>query len=376
MITAASPVKINNTVVKNRLTFAPTVKFDWTDNSGIAIDRFAKHYGDRAKGGCGLICVEATCIAPDGRICPSQIGLWSDEHIEGHSKITEACHEYGSVVIVQIQHSGANTHPECGPSKGPSANPGRRGMSEELTLDEIHTIREQFIAAAVRAKKAGYDGVQLHACHGYLFNQFTALSLNHRTDEYGGNTENRARLGCEVIRGIREVCGDDFIISARVPGAEPDVDEAIAVCEQYVAAGCDYLQVSTGIDTKLEPIDDNLPYNGIVNLGIRVHEHFKGRVPVSCVNSITKAEQVNYLIENELVDTIDLARALLADPRFCNGVISGAEYINCMQCKSCFWNPFMPHRCPVVAMRHKLDPDCSDFSDDKRPIPDFVKNMK
>ena len=373
MTTVNTPIKIGSLTVKNRLTFAPTVKFDWTDGSGLVIDRFVRHYEERAKYGCGLICVEATCVLPDGRLAPTQLGLWEDNQIEGHRKITEACHRYGAAVLVQIHHGGINTHPQTGEPKGPSAIEWRRGQTQAMTIDEIHHVREAFIAAAVRAKKAGYDGVQLHACHGYLFNQFLSLTTNRREDEYGcGSIENRTRLACEVIAGIRRECGKDFIISARTPGAEPNLEDGIRAAELYVAAGCDYLQVSDGIGPYDVPEhDESLPYNKTAELGVKLHEHFRGRVPVSCVNGIIKEEQVKHLIENELVDTVDLARALLADPKFSDSVLNGGECVHCFNCKICFWSPFMPRRCPAVAKRHKEDPDCVDYTEDNRPIPDL-----
>lgn len=194
-----------------------------------------------------MIVVEATCVTPDGRLAPSQLGLWEDMQIEGHRKITEGCHKHGAIVLVQIHHGGYNTHPECGPSKGPSSVIWREKQTLELSHDEIIEIRNQFIDAAIRAKKAGYDGVQLHACHSYLINQFVSPSVNKRTDEYGGNTQNRARFGCEIIHGIHRACGYDFIVSARTPGAEPNLEEAWAIADAYIEAGVDYLQVSGGI---------------------------------------------------------------------------------------------------------------------------------
>lgn len=149
-----TPIKIGSKTVRNRVTFAPTVKFGWTDDSGIAIERFARHYEDRARGGAGLICVEATCIDPYGRLAPSQLGLWDDSQIEGHRAIADACHRHGAVVIVQIHHGGYNTHPECGSSKGPSSVNWRDRTTEALTREEITDIRDKFIKAAVRAKKS------------------------------------------------------------------------------------------------------------------------------------------------------------------------------------------------------------------------------
>jgi len=367
MINASTPITINSHVVKNRITFAPTVKF-WAGKDGLVTDWFVKHYEDRARYNCGLICVEATCVAEDGRLSPTQLGLWNDEQIEGHRKLTDACHAFGSTMLVQIHHGGRQTHPECGPSKGPSAVEGRRGLCEALTLEEIHVIEKQFVDAAVRAKKAGYDGIQLHACHGYLFNQFISLSTNKRTDEYGCRSiEDRARLGANVIRGIREVCGPDFIISARTVGFEPTIEDGIAVCEEYVKAGCDYLQISNGIGPEIrEPHDESLPYNDIAEQGVLIHEHFKGRVPVSLVNSIYEPAQVEYLLNHELVDTVDFARALLADPRFADACVNGTSYIRCSECRVCLWSPMMKHHCPAVAKRCQEDPNCPDYRPDTR----------
>jgi len=356
-----TPIQIGTKSVKNRITFAPTVKFDWTDNSGIAIGRFARHYEDRARGGTGLICVEATCIDPCGRLAPSQLGLWNDAQIEGHRDITDACHRHGAVIIVQLHHGGYNTHPECGPSKGPSVVKWRDRTTSELSRQEIIDIRDKFIVSAVRAKKAGYDGVQLHACHAYLLNQFVSPSMNLRTDEYGGSTENRARLGCEIIRGIHDACGRDFIVSARTTGAEPTLGEAWAIADAYIDAGADYLQVSSGIGPEDVLYPDDLPYNRIAWLGVQMHDHVQGRVPVSVVNGILKPEQARYLIDNKLADTIDSARALLADPNWARAVTDGSDYVECRNCKRCLWSPVVPHKCPAVIERSKKDPDCVDI---------------
>ncbi len=359
----ATPIKIGSKVIKNRITYAPTVKFDWTDTSGIANHRFTRHYEDRAKGGTGLIVVEATCVSATGRLAPSQLGLWEDAQIAGHCAITEACHKHNAVVLVQIHHGGYNTHPECGISKGPSVVTWREKQTEALTHEEIITIRDQFIEAAVRAKKAGYDGVQLHACHGYLINQFVSPRVNLRTDEYGGNVENRARFGCEIIRGIHRACGEDFIVSARTTGAEPTLEEAWAIADQYIAAGVDYLQVSCGIGPDEIVYPEGQPYSKIAWFGTQMHKHVKGAVPISVVNGILKPETARLLVEEGLTDTIDSARALLSDPNWANAVIQAEAYVKCRNCKICFWSPFMPHKCPAAAERYKADPTCVDYSE-------------
>jgi 2,4-dienoyl-CoA reductase-like NADH-dependent reductase (Old Yellow Enzyme family) len=350
MVRVSDPITINKTVLNNRMTMAPTVKFDYAGEDGKVTDKHIEHYRKRAEGGLGLICVEATAVTPGGRFAKNHLGLWDDAQTEGHKAISGVCHENGVPVIIQLNHTGITSNPTCGPAIGPSAVPTRDPeiMSKEMSISEIHEMQEQFVTAALRAKKAGYDGVQLHGCHGYLINQFAAKKTNLRSDEYGGSTVNRARFGSEIIRDVRKACGSDFLISVRTTGIEPDIATAIELAEEYVKAGCDYLQVSTGIEWEDPTVEENNEhYNKFCCLGVRFHEHFSGRVPVSCVNGINDAALVKYLIENELTDTVDLARAVLADPSFCNAVLEDKAFNKCFGCPRCQYGPAMPHKCPA-----------------------------
>ena len=138
----------------------------------------------------------------------------------------------------------------------------------------------------------------------------------------------------------------------RVSGCDPTVEESIRTAECYVKAGCDYLQVSNGIqDISGLPHDDSLPYNRVAALGVAFHNHFKGRVPVSLVNGIRTPEQVRYLLENEQIDTVDLACGLLADPAFTGAILNGTPDVRCFSCKRCGWGPGHIHRCPAQAKR-------------------------
>lgn len=349
-------IKIGSFTLKNRITFAPTVKFDYTDDSGKANERLAQHYIERAKGGCGLICVEAVAVTPGGRFCKTHMGLWSDEQIGGHKEITEGCHKYGTVMLIQLNHTGYTSNPECGPAIGPSAvkRNGFRGeyTTQEMSTDEIKKMQKAFVDAACRAKEAGYDGVQFHGCHGYLINQFMSPATNFRTDEYGGSAENRARFCSEMIREVRKLCGEEFLISVRTSGYDCCVADALEVAEEYVKAGCNYLQVSnglTGLETLPEYMDERV--SDIQSLGARFKEHFDGRVPVSCVGGLTEPEQIRYLLEHNYVDTVDVARAILADPEFANAVLEGKAFTRCFGCKACQYGPFTPHKCPAELKR-------------------------
>ena len=353
MTLVSDPIIIRGKTIKNRMTYAPTVKFDFAEDDGKVTEKHIQHYKERAEHGIGLICVEATAVTPEGRFCKTHLGLWEDGQIEGHKAITKACHDNDVVVLIQLNHTGITANPECGPAIGPSAVETRSGgLAHEMTVDEIHAMQQKFVDAAVRAQKAGYDGIQLHGCHSYLINQFICSKTNLRTDQYGGTPENRARFGAEIIQAIRAACGEDFIISIRTAGADPELEDMIAVAEVYVQAGCDYLQVSHGVlppDPTL--VDGTEPYNLICSLGVHFHDHFQGRVPVSCVNSLFEPQQIKTLIEQGLVDTADLARAELADPAFPEAVLYGTPYVRCFECKRCQYGPFTAHKCPAELKR-------------------------
>lgn len=349
-----SPIQIGTRTIKNRITMAPTVKF-YAGEDGMVTEAFVNHYKARAEHGCGLIVLEATCVAKEGRLHPKQLGLWCDEQIEGHRKIVEAVHQYGTLIMPQIHYGGLGTHPDCGPLTSPTKVRWNNGFCEseavELTIPDIKRIIGQFIDAAIRAKSAGYDGVQLHACHAYLINDF-ASNVNKREDEYGGSTRNKARFGCEIIEGIRRACGEDFIISARISGADPTVDESIEIAKAYIESGCDYLQVSCGIGEFDEvPYNEELPYNRIAALGVHMHEHFKGIVPVSTVNGLRNVEVVRYMFENDLIDTVDLGCGLLADPAFAEAILTDGPYTKCYNCPECGFGPRHAHPCPAMVVR-------------------------
>ena len=355
MTKVSDPFLLKGKTIKNRMTFAPTVKFDFAGPDGKVTQKHIDHYKERAEGGIGLICVEATAVLPGGRFGKNHLGLWEDEQIEGHKAITAACRDNGVVSLIQLNHVGIGANPECGEPIGPSAVSTRSGaIAHEMSVQEILDMEEAFVLAALRAKKAGYDGIQLHGCHSYLINQFVCPKTNLRTDAYGGNPQNRARFGAEIIQKIRKACGEDFIISIRTVGADPSLEDEIQVAEGYVKAGCDFLQVSMGIELPEEAImKEENPYNFICSLGVHFHEHFKGIVPTSCVGGILTPELVRYLVENDLTDFVDLARAELADPAFPKAVLEGTPYVHCFECKRCQYSPGTSHNCPAALKRNK-----------------------
>lgn len=366
MVTVDSALQIRNHMIKNRIAFAPTVKFFWSDPGGKVSARLIRHYEDRAEGGAGIIVVEATCVAPDALLSISQLGLWEDEQIEGHRKITDACGAYGAVTLLQIHHAGFDTPLDCSSPEGvfgPSAYLWKGIMAKEMSINQIHNARDQFIQAAQRAEKAGYNGIQLHGCHMYLLNQFVSPLTNRREDEYGGDTVRRCRLSCEIVQGIRDACGDDFIISARIPGADPDIAESCAVADRYIEAGVDMLQISFGFDHAEQEFPIFPALGETIKNGFALHRHINGRAVTSVVGGIRTPQAAKYIINHNMADLVDSAKALLADPQWANGVIRGTPYEPCRSCNPCLWVPTGKFRCPAVLARYNKEPDCSDYVD-------------
>lgn len=332
-----SEYKIKNKIIKNRVVLPPIVRFGWIDDSGFVSEEHISHYEKIAKGGAGLIIVEATAVNKDGRLANSQLGIWSSEHIEGLSKIANVCHKHGAVVLVQIHNAGIRM-PDTVTKDivAPSVVTMEGRTSRALTIDEIHRIQNYYVEAAKRVKKAGFDGIELHGAHGYLIDQFMSPITNKREDEYGGSIENRMRFALEVIDGIKGIAGGDFIIGYRLGGIAPTIEEGIEIAKALEDKGVDLLHVSKGIEgEKLPVVPEDFPFNWIVYIGTEIKKHV--HIPVIVVNGIRKPEQASYLLENNLADFVALAKSQLVDPEWANKAINGGEIITCLECKVCQW---------------------------------------
>ncbi|BCG04933.1 NADH-dependent flavin oxidoreductase (plasmid) [Paraburkholderia sp. PGU19] len=169
----------------------------------------------RAEGGFALVMTAAAPVQPVGQGYPGQLGVFSDQHIEGLVRLASTIRAHDCVSAVQLYHGGDRASPELiGTPVSPSHN--TRNGARALSLSEVEELRDDFVAAALRAKKAGFDGVEIHGAHGYILAQFLSPIINQRDDRYGGSFENRSRLMLEVIDGIRGQCGDDFQIGLRL----------------------------------------------------------------------------------------------------------------------------------------------------------------
>lgn len=244
--------KIKDLTVKNRIVMPPMCMYS-APESGMVTDWHVYHYAARAVGGVGLIIVEATGVAPEGRISSRDLGIWDDDHIPGLSQIVRAVHECGAKIGIQLNHGGRKCEARGVSIEAPSPLPFQEGSAipREMTKADIDATVEEFKMAAVRALKAGFDLIQIHGAHGYLLNEFLSPVTNLRNDEYGGTPENRIRFLGEVIDAVRTVWPEEKPIDVRIT-AEDYVEggnfaEDLGTMLNLIKGkGIDMINVSTG----------------------------------------------------------------------------------------------------------------------------------
>ena len=201
----------------------------------------------RAEGGFGLTMTCASHVQEIGKGFPGQLGIFSDELMEGHKRLTAAIKGHGSLAVIQLHHAGLRSPKELIGETPVSPSASEKHGSRAFTLQEVHQLRDDFIASAVRSQKCGYDGIEVHGAHGYIICQFLSSQDNQRTDEYGGSLENRSRLLFEIVDGIREKCGKEFLLGVRLSPERfgMDIQEIKDVCNRLIAEGkTDFLDVS------------------------------------------------------------------------------------------------------------------------------------
>lgn len=212
-----TPLKIKNLTLKNRIVMAPMCQYS-ADTDGYANNWHYVHYVTRAVGGVGLILLEATAIEPRGRISDGDLGIWDDEHILGLSNIVNECKKYGAKIGIQLAHAGRKCKVESEDIIAPSpiAYDETYKTPTELTKEEINKIIDSFGEATKRSLTAGFDIIEIHGAHGYLISEFLSPLTNKRTDEYGGNKENRVRFLKKVIRKVRSIWPSNKALMVRI----------------------------------------------------------------------------------------------------------------------------------------------------------------
>ena len=321
-------IRINSKYSKNQFVMPPLVSFNWGNDKGYeTVDR-AKHYGLRAKGGAGLVVVEAAAINRAGKITDTQLGIWEDGHIEQYKKIAYECKKYDSLVITQIVNAGRK-------SIGNKLRSASDGILENkeykaMTLSEIDRFIEDNVNAAIRMEKAGMDGVEIHGAHGYLLNQFTSSLSNNRKDKYGNSLENRSRLAIEVVRSIKQVVSKDFIIAYRFGVNDSSFKEDIYLAKELEKEGVDFLNVSMGILDKDIKVPEDFPMSMITYMGVYLKDFVN--IPLACVYGIKEGDQAKTLIEDYKMDLVAIGRGFLADPNWGIKAIENKKIDKCLDC--------------------------------------------
>lgn len=266
-----APGKIGSVKVRNR-TVMSAMGTNMSDH-GFVNDAIINHYVERAKGGVGLIMIEVTCVdTPLGLNTLNMLAADDDKYLPGLTKLAAAIHEQGAKCFLQISHTGRGAKRKnigaqpVGPSAVAMPFSFMMGFGNEepraLTIEEIHDIEDKYTAAAARAQKAGFDGVELHACGYYMGQQFLSSTANVRTDEYGGNPENRSRFYTNIITKIRETCGNDFgliVKQAVMEGGDQGgitMQEGMFYANKFLTAGADGIEVMGGSWKPVPDLED------------------------------------------------------------------------------------------------------------------------
>lgn len=357
---------IGNMEIRNRIVMAPMGAL-MASPEGHVTQRTVDYYADRAKGGTGLIVVEATYpddIASKGE--DGQLGASNNSQTPGLRWLAEAIHDhYGTKCVVQLNHQGmqmclTDRCASWGPSEMDVSWAGSEIHLHGMTKEEIIGVEQAYATAAWRVKMAGFDGVEVHCANGHLYNMFLTPSVNHRTDEYGGSIENMARIVVETIEAIQQRCGPDFPILVRLCGNDYDeggitLDLGIATAKILEAAGVAAIDLVGGslnnglcTPTMYDPLATNVPIAAAFKkAGIKT--------PIIIAGAITTPELAEEIVAQSKADFVGLGRPSLADPAWANKLEAGAreDIVPCIRCgMGCIgtmeeWNASKGLRCSV-----------------------------
>ena len=353
---------IGSLTIRNRAVMSP-MGTDLADTNGNASQRLIAYYAERAKGGIGLIINEYTGV-DDVDSIPTQhnLRMAQDYNVKAAEELTRTVHQYGAKIFAQLHHGGATSksaftgRQNLSPSGIPMAPGGE--LPREMTLEDIKRVQDKFVAAAVRCKKAGYDGVELHGAHGYLIAQFFSKYYNHRTDAYGGSLENRCRFIDEIIAAIRAKLGR-YPISVRICGDEmtPEpgfltLEDGLEIGRHLEAQGIDCINISNGSswngNANCEPFSYTPGWKKHVAKAFKAALH----IPVIATNTIKDPDFAESLLEEGVCDFVALGRSQFADPNFINKAKAGhpeqiRKCISCMYCRERLLGNAMPVECSM-----------------------------
>jgi NADPH2 dehydrogenase len=325
------PLSRGKLLLKNRLVMPPMATSK-AKADGSMSSELLEYYDEKSRGGAlGLVITEHCYITKQGMNRVGQPSIADDGTIEGWSRLVAIFHGNGSKAAMQINHvGGAASAAATGTDVVSASNVpvplGRDEIVRELTHDEIDTIVRQFAEAARRVKEAGFDGVEIHAAHGYLLNQFFSPLTNKRTDEYGGDVLGRIRLHLEVIAAVRRAVGEEFPVLLRlgardyIEGGTRIEDSTIAAVE-FERAGVDILDITGGLSGYIRPGHDEPGYFA------ELSEAIKGAVsiPVILTGGVTQAHDAEKLLAEGKADLIGVGRAILKDSEWAQRAIRSLD---------------------------------------------------
>jgi 2,4-dienoyl-CoA reductase-like NADH-dependent reductase (Old Yellow Enzyme family) len=296
---------------------------NYASTKGEVTEKLLKHYSDRSSD-LGLLIVEHSNVAPQGRSGMNQLGAYSDDLIPGLTKLVEVAHEKSTPIAIQLNHCGGTSISEVTGTQPVAPSPlvhPHKGMEapRQLSIAEIEGVIDSFTGAARRAYEAGFDAVEVHGAHGYLLGQFHSPVTNKRTDEYGGSLENRVRLSRRIVEEVKQDLGSNYPVLYRIgvedaalyPGGL-SLQEGVEAARMIVGAGVDVIDVSGGIG-------GGRP-EGLVGPGFFVPHAAAVKevvgVPVIGVGGIKTAEEADAIIGSGRVDLVAVGRAYLSEPRW------------------------------------------------------------
>jgi NADPH2 dehydrogenase len=307
-----SPYTVKGVTIKNRIVMSPMCMYS-SDESGKVKNWHLTHYTTRAVGQVGLIIVEATAVSSEGRISPRDLGIWSDEHIDGLKNIVSLSKEHGAKVAIQLAHAGRKAELEE-EILAPSAIAFDESYKtpKEMTKEDIQNTIQNFKEGARRAKEAGFDIIEIHGAHGYLINEFLSPISNKREDEYGGSAQNRYRFLKEVIEAVKEEWnGPLFVRVSAFDYLEEGLkaDDYVPFAKWMKEQGVDLIDVSSGA---VAPA----PITAYPGYQVQFADQIKNEanIDTGAVGLITNGFQAEEILRNNRADLVFLARELLRDP--------------------------------------------------------------
>lgn len=308
-----SPFTIKDVTFKNRIVMSPMCMYSSHNEDGMVQNWHRTHYTSRAVGQVGLIILEATAVTPQGRISPQDLGIWSDNHIAGLKELTDLIKEHGAATGIQLAHAGRKATVE-GEILAPSAIAFNEKMKtpKEMTKEEISETVDAFRQGAERAKKAGFEVIEIHAAHGYLINEFLSPLTNKRSDEYGGTAENRYRFLREALEAVKTVWDGPLFVRV----SANDYHEEGLTAKDYAEMGnwmqeqgVDLIDVSSGavVPARIHTYPGyQVKYSEAIKEGANIQ--------TGAVGLITSGLQAEEILQNNRADLIFIARELLRDP--------------------------------------------------------------